>query len=125
MPNMITESDGHARPEFSPVSSLRPSVSYSDMGRVIAHGRVYMVKADHVLGWLFVNDDGRIWASPDTPDAGKYWAMRWVGGMLNRQEAVQFLRGARYVTSKWWASVESLAGTALQSRCRGGCEWCV
>ena len=108
MPNMIMESDGHTRPEFSPVATMRPTVSYSDMGRVIAGGRVYMVRKTNcavrpqILGWLYVSDDGRIYATPDTPDAGKYWAMRWVGGFLTRQEAVQFLRGARYVTSKWW-----------------------
>jgi hypothetical protein len=103
MPNMVTESDGRSRPEFSPVSSARPTVRYTDIGRVIARGRVYMTKTDQVIGWLFVHDDGRIWASPDTPSGGKYWAMRWVGGFRNRQEAVQFLRGARYVTSAWWA----------------------
>lgn len=106
---MERESDGIERPIFAPVATMRPEVKYTDHGRVMAGGRVHRVNytdthpySGRFMGFLFVTDDGTLYATPDQVSEGRYHAMRWVGGFRTRMECVAFLRATQYVTAEWW-----------------------
>lgn len=105
----VVEADGIERPGFVPVSAFRPEVKYVDYGRVLAMGRLYRVvrKSESFLGFIYVHDEGDLFASPDRVADGKYHALRWVGGFKNRQECVQYLRAHQDARSEWWKEAES------------------
>lgn len=105
---MVRESDGFERPMFAPIATLRPTVKYTDMGRVMAGGRVHRVNyapgthyEGRSLGWLFVADDGTLYCSPDVNEHG-YHALRFVGGFANRMECVMFLRALQLTGEQSW-----------------------
>lgn len=111
---MVQESDGFERPMFAPVATVRPKVTYTDMGRVLAGGRVFRVNyapgthyAGRSLGWLYVADAGTLYCSPDVNEHG-YHTLRFVGGFSNRMECVMFLR-AMHITGEqsWDAAVHA------------------
>ena len=98
------DTDGIRRDWLCPVGTHRPKPKYQDCGRVMYGGRAYKVtdtfSTDTVLGYLFILDDGRIFATPDTD--GKYSHRRWIGGMITRMEAVLYLRAHVDAGSAWW-----------------------
>ena len=102
---MVVDSDGIERPGFTPVSTTT-EFKYTDIGRVMAHGRAAMVKNHNVvIGTVFSFDDewypnSGWYASPDN-DA-EYSKRRWVGAFKTRKEATQFLRAIEHVNSDWW-----------------------